>query len=146
MLVNFNNNLEISADYKITINMKSFLSIISCILCMSLFSNLSAQQEEMPVKDTTKITVFTFDINKDIDPGMWRLTQKGFEEARNANADYIVINVNTYGGMVNMADSIRTKILDSTIPVYAYITNNAASAGALISIAADNIYMKTGAK
>jgi membrane-bound serine protease (ClpP class) len=45
-----------------------------------------------------------------------------------------------------MADSIRTKILESPIPVYVFITNNAASAGALISIAADSIYMKKGAK
>ncbi|MCK5028775.1 MAG: S49 family peptidase, partial [Bacteroidales bacterium] len=63
-----------------------------------------------------------------------------------ANAEYIIINMNSYGGMVNMADSIRTKILESKIPVYVFITNNAASAGALISIAADKIYMKKGAK
>jgi membrane-bound serine protease (ClpP class) len=53
--------------------------------------------------------------------------------------------MNTYGGMVDAADSIRTKILNSKIPVYVFIDNNAASAGALISIACDSIYMVKGA-
>lgn len=74
------------------------------------------------------------------------VNSKSFEEAKRLNAEYIIINVNTYGGMVNMADSMRTKILNSPVPVYAFIVNNAASAGALISIAADRIYMKKGAQ
>ncbi len=52
--------------------------------------------------------------------------------------------MNTYGGMLDAADSIRTKILDSDIPVYVFIDKNAASAGALISIACDSIYMAPG--
>lgn len=122
--------------------------IFSLFVFIVLFSNLElfAQNDSIPSKANSKTIVFVFDINKDIDPGMWRKTQKSFEEAALANADYIIINMNTYGGMVNMADSIRTKILNSKVPVYVYIVNNAASAGALISIAADRIYMKTGAK
>ena len=52
--------------------------------------------------------------------------------------------MNTYGGSVVHADSIRTLILNSAIPVYAFIDNNAASAGALIAIACDSIYMRPG--
>ena len=52
--------------------------------------------------------------------------------------------MNTYGGTVLDADSIRTKILQSPIPVYVFIDNNAASAGAFISIACDSIYMRPG--
>ena len=46
--------------------------------------------------------------------------------------------------MVNIADSMRTRILNSPIPVLAFIDNQAISAGALISIACDSIYMRTG--
>jgi membrane-bound serine protease (ClpP class) len=52
--------------------------------------------------------------------------------------------MNTYGGEVVYADSIRTKILNSDLPVYVFIDNNAASAGALISIACDKIFMRPG--
>ena len=53
--------------------------------------------------------------------------------------------MNTYGGYVTEADSMRTAILNSKIPVYVFINNNAASAGALISIACDKIFMRRSA-
>jgi membrane-bound serine protease (ClpP class) len=52
--------------------------------------------------------------------------------------------MNTYGGLVDMADSIRTKILNYHKPVWVFIDNNAASAGALICISCDSIYMRPG--
>jgi len=124
---------------------KVFLLITLTVLVL-ICNKGTARKDTIVTKDTSKTVVFTFDINQNIEPAMWRQTQKSFEEAKKLNAEYIIININTYGGMVNMADSIRTKILNSPVPVYAYIVNNAASAGALISIAADKIYMKKGAK
>jgi membrane-bound serine protease (ClpP class) len=57
----------------------------------------------------------------------------------------ILIEMDTYGGAVTDADEIRTRILESKIPVYVFINKDAASAGALISIACDSIYMAPGA-
>jgi membrane-bound serine protease (ClpP class) len=89
--------------------------------------------------------IYKINIKEDIMPAAWRHVQRGFGEANDLNADLVLIHLNTYGGMVNMADSIRTKILNSSIPVWVFIDNQAASAGALISIAADSIYMRQGA-
>ncbi len=89
--------------------------------------------------------VFKFNIQEEIAPPVWRMTQKAFKEAKLINADLILIHMNTYGGLLDAADSIRTIILQSEIPVYVFIDNNAASAGALISIACDRIYMRSGA-
>lgn len=88
--------------------------------------------------------IFKFDIKEQIAPPIWHKTQKAFEQAADTNADIILIHMNTYGGMLDAADSIRTIILKSEIPVYVFIDNNAASAGALISIACDSIYMYPG--
>jgi membrane-bound serine protease (ClpP class) len=52
--------------------------------------------------------------------------------------------MNTYGGQVDMADSIRTALLNYPKPVLVFIDNQAISAGALISIACDSIYMRRG--
>lgn len=93
-----------------------------------------------------KVKVYKYDIKEQIAKPIWRTTQKAFEEAQAVGADIIIIHMNTYGGLVDMADSIRTKILNSKIPVYVFIDDNAASAGALISIACDSIYMRPGAK
>jgi len=89
--------------------------------------------------------VYKFDIKEEIAPPVMHKTQKAFKEAHEKNADLVLIHMNTYGGMLDAADSIRTMILKSTIPVYVFIDNNAASAGALISIACDSIYMHPGA-
>jgi membrane-bound serine protease (ClpP class) len=96
-------------------------------------------------KDREAMRVYIFDIKKEIGPAVWRITRKAMEEAHRLEADLILIHMNTYGGMVNIADSIRTRIINSKIPVYVFIDNNAASAGALISIACDRIYMRKGA-
>lgn len=95
--------------------------------------------------DSTIIKVYQLDIKEEIAPPIWHLTKKAFKEARDGNYDLVLIHMNTYGGMVDAADSIRTAILHSDIPVYILIDNNAASAGALISIACDSIYMVAGA-
>lgn len=83
-------------------------------------------------------------LNQDVDPSSQRLVTLGLEKAAQAQADYVMLDLNTYGGAVNAADSIRAAILRCEIPVVAYINMQAASAGALISIACDSIYMKTG--
>lgn len=94
--------------------------------------------------DSTKL-VYKFNIKEDIAPSVWHQTQKVFENAKKSNADLILIHMNTYGGTVVDADSIRTRILNSDIPVWVFIDNNAASAGALISMACDSIFMRPGA-
>lgn len=88
--------------------------------------------------------VYTFKIDKDIDPAMNRRVKLALEEAKSAEATLILIEMDTYGGAVTDADEIRTMILESEIPVYVFINKDAASAGALISIAADSIYMAPG--
>lgn len=96
-------------------------------------------------KTNDKKIILKYDIKQEIGPAVWRQTMQAFEMADKENADYVLIHMNTYGGLVDAADSIRTKILNSEIPVMVFIDNNAASAGALISIACDSIYMRPGA-
>ncbi len=95
-------------------------------------------------KEADTIKVYVYELREDITPASWRKTQKAMRESRLYQADLILLHLNTYGGFLNAADSIRTAIINSEIPVWVFIDNNAASAGALISIAADKIFMKPG--
>ena len=112
------------------------------ILSLIMLSAQPAGNLDENQKDTTM--VYLFEIKENIAPPAWRLTKRAFDEADEMNADLILIHLNTYGGMLDAADSMRTKILNSDIPVWVFIDNNAASAGALISIACDSIYMRPG--
>lgn len=94
--------------------------------------------------ENKKKVVYKFDLKTEIGPPTWRQTQAAFKQAEACDADYILIHMNTYGGAVDAADNICTKILESKKPVFVYVDKNAASAGALISIACDSIYMAPG--
>jgi membrane-bound serine protease (ClpP class) len=84
-------------------------------------------------------------ILSEIDPRTNRYTLLALEEAEDIEADLVILELDTYGGAVNDADDIRTRILEFEKPIYVYINKDAASAGALISIACDSIYMAPGA-
>ena len=116
--------------------MHRFTLLFLAVLTLSM-GLLNAQQNRKKV--------FTFAIDQDIDPGMNRRVKLAMDQAEALKADVILIEMDTYGGAVTDADEIRTRILESKIPVYVFINKDAASAGALISIACDSIYMAPGA-
>ncbi|MFT4834835.1 MAG: membrane-bound serine protease (ClpP class) [Marinoscillum sp.] len=94
-------------------------------------------------QDST-VLVYHLKVTSDIDPRTNRYTELGLEKATEEGADLVILELDTYGGALNDADEIRTRILNFKIPVYAFINKDAASAGALISIACDSIYMAKG--
>lgn len=125
--------------------MKSKYKLLFLILLGFIGYSANAQNSDSTaISEQIKI-IYQFDIQEEIAPPVWHKTKKAFEEAKALGAELIIINMNTYGGHVDVADSIRTRILNCDIPVYVLINNNAASAGALISIACDSIYMVPGA-
>lgn len=113
--------------------MKRFLLSLTCVL----FSISAYCSDSLSV-------FYRIRLDQDIDPSAQRLVVLGLEKAAKAEADYVLLDINTYGGAVNAADSIRAAILRYDKPVVAYVNMQAASAGALISIACDSIYMRTG--
>ena len=113
--------------------MKNFILFLSSILLTGV---VNAQDS---------LTVFyRIRLDQDIDKAAQRLVVTGLEKAAENDADYVILDLDTYGGAVDAADSIRTALLRYPKPVIAYVNLQAASAGALISIACDSIYMKTG--
>lgn len=103
-----------------------------------LFVSMISAEESKPL-------IYKINIKKNIGSTTWVYLQNGLHAAKEKNADYVLLHLNTYGGGVMEADSMRTAVLNSPIPVIAFIDNNAASAGALISIACDSIFMRSSA-
>jgi len=120
---------------------KTLLMIIFMMISHNSFpSNISGTDSIIVQKKVLLIKV-----DSEIDPRTNRYTKLALEEAKLINADLVVLELDTYGGAVNDADDIRTRILEFDKPIYAFINKDAASAGALISIACDSIYMTPGA-
>lgn len=89
--------------------------------------------------------VYYYEIDDVISKPAKKKTEIALKEADTENADIILLRLNTFGGELEAADQIRTMLMKSKIPVFVFIDLNAASAGALISIACDSIYMAPGA-
>ena len=113
-------------------------------LSIALLAITAWASEQAKYQEGTK-KVFVMQIRGDIDPRMNRYVDLALTQATEQEADLILIEMDTYGGAVNDANDIRTRILEYEKPVWVFIDNDAASAGALISIACDSIYMVPGA-
>ena len=89
-------------------------------------------------------SVYMLRLDDEIGSSTWRYPREALDEARREGADMLLVHLNTYGGSVVHADSIRTALMRFQGPVVAYVDNNAASAGALIALACDSVYMRSG--
>ena len=90
-------------------------------------------------------TVYLVEVYDTIDLGLAPYVKRVIDEATEAGAAGVILEVNTPGGRLDAALQIKNAILDSKVPVTAFINREAFSAGALIAIAAHNIYMAPGA-
>jgi membrane-bound serine protease (ClpP class) len=80
-----------------------------------------------------------------IDLGLVPLVQRALETAEAQGAAAVILQVNTFGGRVDAAVAIRDQLLRSKLRTVAFINKRAISAGALISLAAREIAVATGA-
>ena len=103
------------------------------VLAMSLVS--SAQDDAL---------VHIVNIRNQIGSGISVYISNGIERAEEANADAIIFDVDTPGGRVDSAVKIMGAIQDTEVPTIAYVNRQAISAGAMISIACDQIVMASG--
>ena len=115
------------------------------VCCSVLMLVIAAWGSEQSKYQEGTLRIFKMEIRGDIDPRMNRYVNLALEQATTEQADIVIIDMDTYGGAVNDANDIRTRILEYEKPVWVFINNDAASAGALISIACDSIYMVPGA-
>ena len=92
-----------------------------------------------------KTNIMVMEIKSEIDPRTNRYVELALNHANKTKADIVIIEMDTYGGVLTDAKEIVDKIMHYKKPVWVFINADAASAGALISIACDSIYMAPGA-
>ena len=90
-------------------------------------------------------TVYHIPIEGTIDLGLPPFIERSIAEAEENNAKVIIFEVNTFGGRVDAATQIKDAILDSKVPTVAFINKRAISAGALISLSCEKVFMAGGA-
>jgi membrane-bound serine protease (ClpP class) len=79
-----------------------------------------------------------------IELGLAPFIERSLAEARAANAAAVVLDIDTPGGRVDAAQRIVKALQDAEIPTYALVNPHAFSAGAMIALATDRVYMRPG--
>lgn len=83
-------------------------------------------------------------LDGEISDYMVNYLERAYAEAEEMSADAMLLELDTYGGYVTAAVSMKQLIMDSEIPTYCYINDKAISAGSLIALSCDKIVMKHG--
>src|SRR5688500_7944870 len=79
-----------------------------------------------------------------IELGLAPFIERSIREAEAAGAAAIVLDIETPGGRVDAAQRIVKALQGTRVPTYAFVNVHAFSAGALIALATDGIYMPPG--
>jgi len=77
----------------------------------------------------------------EISPSLLMFLRRAEKVAESSGASAIIFEMNTYGGRLDSAEEISSALNRATIPTYTFINSNAGSAGALIALATQHIYM-----
>ena len=79
-----------------------------------------------------------------IEGGLAPYVARAINEANEAGAKAIYLDMDTPGGRIDAAERIVDAVRGSTVPVYAWVNPRAYSAGAMIALATEGIYMRSG--
>jgi membrane-bound serine protease (ClpP class) len=113
-------------------------------LVAGLMTAMAACGEE-PAAPAGDQVVHLIPVTGVIELGIAPFIERSLGEAAAAGAAAAVLELETPGGRVDAAQRIVNAVEDAEIPVYAYVNQRALSAGAMIALAADEVYMRRGA-
>ena len=88
--------------------------------------------------------VYRVPIHETIDLGLPSFVERAIEEAEKNKASAIIFDIDTFGGRVDGATQIKDAILGCNVLTVAFINRRAISAGALISLSCEKIFMTGG--
>lgn len=116
------------------------IGVVMATLTSLLTSGVLAQDS-----DGADATVMVIPIQGTVEPGLGHYLKRSISDAEADGISTIILDINTPGGRLDTVLEMRDAILDTSIPVVAFVNREAFSAGALITIASDEIWMTPGA-
>lgn len=97
-----------------------------------------------PARPSSEGVVYLVPVTGVIELGLAPFIARSLSEAEAAGARAVILELETPGGRVDAAQRIVSSIEDAEIPVYAFVNRRAFSAGAMIALATDGVFMRSG--
>ena len=112
--------------------------VVTALLC-AVFPATSAAQTPAPG------SIYRVPVHGVIELGLAPFIARSIAEAERAGARAVVLDIETPGGRVDAAQQIVNSLKEAKVPTYAFVNRRAFSAGAMIALATDRVYMRDGA-
>jgi membrane-bound serine protease (ClpP class) len=123
--------------------MKAMILLLSCLaLAQTAVSTPAAP----PATPGSAGKVYVIPIVGVIDDALIYVIRRGLDEAEAERADAIVFDMDTPGGRLDSAEEILNMLHGLKVPTYTFVNPNAISAGAIIAMGTDHIYMAPGSR
>jgi membrane-bound serine protease (ClpP class) len=127
--------------------MKSLLRIfqvfLACVLLFAVAGALTAEPND-PNAESPTVKAYLIPCKGLIDDGLFKSIQRRTEVALNEGGEYLIYEIGTYGGLLESADDISKYLIlevGKKARTVAYVTTEAISAGAMISVSCQDIVM-----
>lgn len=114
------------------------------VFCMSVIGIVPGTFATLEELDTAITCVIVIPVEDEVEPGLASYLQRNIAQAREINADLIILALDTMGGRVDAAQDIKRILYDCEIPTVAFVKDQAISAGAYIALCCDTILMAPG--
>ncbi|HYR57877.1 MAG TPA: hypothetical protein VEO95_04580, partial [Chthoniobacteraceae bacterium] len=115
--------------------MRWFLACLACLLALSAAARAA---------DSGLVVVVP--IKTEISEAQFYFLRRALKEAEREKASAVVLDMETFGGEVHAAIDSMDALLKTRVPTYTYVDPRALSAGALIALATQKIYMSPTAE
>lgn len=119
------------------------LNLLVMALILPIFSD-TVSATAVSTTESKSGSVYIIPVDQDIERGLQKFMERGFQEAKDMKAALIVLEINTPGGRIDTAHNMGDIIRNSEIPTVAFIQGDAASAGSYIALNANKIAMAPG--
>src|SRR5438128_9186589 len=116
-------------------NMRKLLPIFALICCFRAAETTQAREI------IHKGDVVVVPLRGEVSPSLLMFLRRAEKVGDSSGASAIVFEMNTYGGRLDSAEEITSALNHATVPTYTFINSNAGSAGSLIALATQRIYM-----
>src|ERR1700736_2012386 len=111
---------------------------LSILILITVLSTLEIGQAREVIH---KGDVVVVPLRGEVSPSLLMFLRRAEKAAENNSASAIIFEMNTYGGRLDAAEEITSVLNHAKIPTYTFINTNAGSAGSLIALATQHIYM-----
>ncbi|PYL59420.1 MAG: hypothetical protein DMF31_06865 [Verrucomicrobia bacterium] len=111
--------------------------LLLAVLFSALTATVTAEAQDVIQKGDAVVVP----LRGEVAASLLAFLRRAVKTAESNEASAIIFEMNTYGGRLDSAADIVNALNQTKIPTYTFINTNAGSAGALIAIATQHIYM-----